>query len=124
MLALTTNEVAQLQSLGTSRSIPHGLGTRARTLQLSPDGLSHSAIAEKMGVTKATVGQWRQRFVTDRLTGLHDDLRPGRPRSHADDAIATLVQKTLRTKPVASTQWSCRTMAEATGIPTSTIHRV
>lgn len=123
-VALTADEVAQLQSLSTSRSIPHGLGTRARMILLSHDGLSNAVIAEKLGVTKATVGTWRQRFVTDRLTGLHDDLRPGRPRSHADDASATRVQKTLRTKPVASTQWSCRTMAEATGIPKSTIHRV
>lgn len=123
-LALTADEVAQLQSLSTSRSIPHGLGTRARMILLSHDGLSNAAIAEKLSVTKATVGKWRQRFVTDRLTGLHDDLRLGRPRSHADDAIATLVQKTLRTKPVASTQWSCRTMGDATGISKSTVHRV
>src|SRR5919106_2411368 len=123
-LTLTPDELAQLQSLVTSRSIPQGLGTRARMILLSHDGLSNAAIAQKLGVTNATVGQWRQRFVTDRLTGLHDELRPGRPRSRADETIAALITKTLRTKPTASTPWSCRTMAEATGIPKSLVHRV
>ena len=123
-LTLTPDELAQLQSLVTSRSIPQGLGTRARMILLSHDGLSNAAIAQKLGVTNATVGQWRQRFVTDRLAGLHDELRPGRPRSRADETIAALITKTLRTKPTASTPWSCRTMAEATGIPKSLVHRV
>jgi putative transposase len=123
-LTLTTDEVAQLQSLITSRSIPHGLGARARMILFSQEGLSNAAIAEKLGVTQATVGKWRHRFIRDRLAGLHDELRPGRPRSRADEAIAALITKTLRTKPTASTHWSCRTMAEATGIPKSMIHRV
>ena len=123
-LALTPEEVAQLRSLVTARSIPHGLGTRARMILLSHDGLSNTAIADKLGVSQATVGKWRQRFLADRLTGLQDDLRPGRPRSRSDEEIATLIQTTLRTKPEAHTQWSCRTLEETTGIPKSTIHRV
>ena len=123
-LTLTTDEMAQLHSLITSRSIPHGLGARARMILLSHDGLTNAAIAEKLGVTQATVGTWRHRFLRDRLTGLHDELRPGRPRTRSDEAIAALITKTLRTKPTAGTHWSCRTMAEATGIPKSLIHRV
>lgn len=80
-LTLTTDEVAQLHSLITARSIPHSLGTRARMIVLSHEGLSNGAIAEKLGVTEATVGKWRHRFIHDRLAGLHDELRPGRPRA-------------------------------------------
>src|SRR5581483_10172672 len=123
-LALTADEVAQLQSLVASRSIPHGLATRARMILLSHAGLSNAAIAQKLSVTNATVGKWRQRFVTDRLAGLHDELRPGRPRTHTDEKIAALVRKTLRTTPKATTHWSCRAMAGATGISKSTVHRV
>ena len=123
-LTLTTDEVAQLQSLITARAIPHGLGTRARMILLSHEGLSNAAIAQKLGVTTATVGKWRQRFIRDRLAGLHDELRPGRPRSRADEEIAALITRTLRTKPAARTQWSCRMMEDATGIPKSTIQRV
>ncbi len=123
-LTLTTDEAAQLQGLITARSIPHSLGTRARMIMLSHDGLSNTAIAEKLGVAQATVGKWRHRFIRYRLAGLHDELRPGRPRSRADEAIAALLTKTLRTTPPAGTHWSCRTMAEATGIPKSMVHRV
>lgn len=72
-LILTTEERAQLQSLVASRSIPHGLGTRARMILLSHDGMSNAAIAQPLGVTNATVGTWRRRVLTDRLAGLHDD---------------------------------------------------
>lgn len=123
-LALTPDEVAHLQSLVASRSIPHGLGLRARMILLSHDGLSNAAIARKLSVTTATVGKWRRRFMTDRLVGLHDELRPGRPRTHTAEKIATLVRKTWRTTPKASTQWSCRTMAGASGLSKSTVHRV
>lgn len=104
--------------------MPQGITARARMILLSHEGHSNVAIANQLGVTKATVGKWRRRFLRHRMAGLHDELRPGRPRSRADEQIATLVQKTLRTKPVVSTQWSCRTMEEATGISKSTIHRV
>ncbi len=123
-LALTPDEVTQLRSLVASRSIPNGLAARARMIRLSHAGLSNTAIAQKLSVAKATVGKWRQRFVTDRLAGLHDELRPGRPRTHTDEKIATLVRKTLRTKPKATTHGSCRTLAGATGISKSTVHRV
>jgi hypothetical protein len=49
---------------------------------LSHEGLSNAAIAETLGVTKATVVKWRQLFLAARLTGLRDELRPGRPRYH------------------------------------------
>ncbi len=123
-LAVTTEELAQLQRLIASRSRPQGIVARARMILLSHEGRSNMAIADTLGVTKATVGKWRQRVLQDRVAGLHDELRPGRPRSRADEALAALITKTLRTKPPASTQWSCRTMEDATGIPKSTVHRV
>lgn len=123
-LGLTTEELAQVRALIASRSIPQGLAARARMILWAHEGRSNTAIAATLGVTRATVGKWRQRFLQDRMAGLHDELRPGRPHAHADEALAALITKTLRTKPPAGTQWSCRTMEEATGIPKSTVHRV
>ena len=123
-LTLTAQEVTELQRLVTARSTPHGLATRARLILLSHDGLSNAAIAVKLGLTNATVGKWRRRFLIARLAGLHDELRPGRPRTQSDEQVARLVRRTVCTKPKASTHWSCRTMATATGLSKSMVHRV
>ncbi len=54
-LTVTTDKVAQLQSLITARAISHGLGTRARMILLSHEGLSNAALAQKLAVTSAAV---------------------------------------------------------------------
>jgi transposase len=55
---------------------------------------------------------------------LHDELRPGRPRSISDEEIAQLLQKTINTKPKASTHWTCRDLASESGISKSTVQRI
>ena len=46
-----------------------------------------------------TVGKWRQRFQNDRIDGLLDEPRPGRPRSIEDDQVAAVIERTLRGYP-------------------------
>jgi transposase len=75
-------------------------------------------------MSRHTVGKWRARFVGRGIEGLYDEYRSGRPRSIEDEQISQLVKKTLHSKPKGSTQWSCREMADATGISKSTVQRV
>jgi hypothetical protein len=69
-----------------------------------------------MGLTRQTVGRWRQRFVTERVDGLLDRPRPGAPRSITDAAVQRVVRLTLETRPRAGTRWSTRAMAERCGL--------
>jgi len=55
---------------------------------------------------------WRQRFLKQGLRGLHDELRPGRPRSVSDEKVAQLVRKTLASQPKDGTHWTVRSMAK------------
>ena len=73
-------------------------------------------MAERLGVHPATVGRWRRRFVVHRLDGLHDEPRPGVPRSITDDDVERIIFKTLEETPTDATHWSTRSMAKATGI--------
>jgi putative transposase len=70
------------------------------------------------------VGYWRKRFRAQGVEGLHDEMRPGRPRTTENDQIAALPRKTIREKPENATHWTCRTIAEEVGLSKSTVHRV
>ena len=123
-LELTADERRQLKSLATSRTLPHSLVSRAKVVLWSSEGRTNADIADRLGWTNATVGKWRQRFIEHRLAGLYDELRPGRPRSVADEKIAVLLKRTLSRRPPGGTHWSVRQAAQDSGISKSTVHRV
>ncbi len=122
-LVVSAEEHAQLSALAASRALPHALVARAKLVLWAAQGESNTAIAERLGWSLPTVGKWRGRFVAQRLAGLHDELRPGRPRSYGDEQVAALINRVLRSKPQNATHWSVRAMAEATAISKSTVAR-
>jgi putative transposase len=123
-LTLSESERDELRSIRRSRSMPQSLATRARIVLLSAEGESNTDIAERLGLSKPTVGIWRKRYVMQRIAGLYDEPRPGGPRSIRDEQVATLLRKTLKTKPKDGTHWSCRSIAAETKLSKSTVQRV
>jgi putative transposase len=90
-LLLSSEQRQQLESMASSRSLPVGLVTRVRIILLSASGRTNQQIARQLGVTNATVGKWWRRFLEQGITGLHDELRPGRPRPISDERVARWV---------------------------------
>src|ERR1700732_5475226 len=123
-LVLSAGQREQLESLANSRPLPGGLGMRARIILLSAAGKTNQQIARQLRLSNATVGKWRRRFLEQDVAGLHDELRPGRPRPIGDERVAQLVRKTLKTKPKAGTHWSIRQIVGETGVSKSTVHRI
>jgi len=123
-VSLTEEERTQLQSYVRSRSMPSGLSKRFRIILLAADGLRNKEISEKVGLSRVSVGRWRKRYCEKGLEGLHDELRPGRPRSVSDEKVADLIHKTLKTQPEGATHWSTRTMADEIGVSHMTVCRV
>ena len=85
----------------------------------SAEGLTNSAVARCCGVTQQTVGKWRRRFRAAGIEGLHDELRPGRPRTYDDDRVAAVISRALQESPDAATHWSTRTLGRAEGLSKS-----
>ena len=108
-LVLSEEEQAQLQSIARSRSLPAALVRRANIVLACAAGETNSAVARRFGTTNATVGKWRRRFIARRIEGLHDELRPGKPRTIDDERMAELINTTLHAKPKdGATHWSVR----------------
>jgi len=123
-ITVTPNARQQLESMVRSHSLAQGLVRRARIVLLAADGMTNTDIAQQLGLSKPTVGKWRQRFIEQGLMGLYDELRPGAPRSIDDERIAELIRTTLKSKPKDGTHWTCRSIAEETKLSKSTVQRL
>ncbi len=123
-IKLSKEEHEQLQGIANSRSLPHALVNRVRIVLMAADGMPNDTIAHKIGLSPQMVSKWRRRYVQQGLSGLHDELRPGRPRSISDEKVAALVRKTLETKPHDGTHWTIRSVAKETRLSRPTVHRI
>jgi transposase len=75
-------------------------------------------------ITHNTVRKWRTRFIEQGIGGLLDEPRSGAPRTIGDDAVETVITKTLESTPRDATHWSTRSMAEASGMSPTTVRRI
>ena len=81
-------------------------------------------MADKLHTTGFTVGMWRNRFISEGLAGLGDEMRPGAPRQIGDDRVERAVRLTLEEAPKGATHWSSRGLAARTGLSQSTVSRI
>jgi transposase len=123
-LELSEVEEAELRSLARRRKTAQALALRAGIVLACAAGAANQVVAAKLGVTPQTVGKWRARFVERRFDGLHDEPRPGVPRSIDDAKVEAVVVATLETMPQDATHWSSRAMARNSGISTSSVQRI
>ena len=95
-IALTAAERATLAGWVRSGKTEHRLVERARIVLLAGDGWGSRAIAREVGCARGVVSRWRVRFAKDRLAGLADAPRSGKPRTygaHAGRRILALLDR-------------------------------
>jgi len=80
--------------------------------------------AAKLGIALSSARKWRSRFLAERLDGLLDEPRPGRPRTVADEQVEAVIVRTLETTPKDATHWSTRSMAREVGLTQSAVLRI
>jgi transposase len=124
-VVLTDEERDTLERWARRPKSSQALALRCRiVLACADEERTNGDIAAELSVTPATVGKWRKRFAANRLDGLHDEPRPGVPRSITDDDVERVIVKTLEETPTDATHWSTRSMAKATGMSQSGVSRI
>jgi transposase len=123
-IELSEAERAQLESWSRRWTTAHALALRSRIVLLVADGLRTGQVAERLDVHRNTVAKWRRRFAAERLDGLVDEPRPGRPRTVTDAHVDAVITRTLESTPRDATHWSTRSMAAEVGLTQSAVHRI
>jgi hypothetical protein len=81
VIRLSSAEKLELQRRADKYTLPYFQVQRAKMVLLAAEGLSNGEIAGRLDTRREVVGRWRKRFVLDRLMGLEEQARPGRPRT-------------------------------------------
>jgi transposase len=123
-VVLSDDERRMLEGWARRRSSAQGLAVRARIVLGAAEGENNTQLAERLGLTRMTVAKWRGRFVCDRVDGLLDERRPGKPRTISDEKVAEVIAATLESAPKDATHWSTRSMAAHLGLSQSAVSRI
>jgi transposase len=119
-LVIGEKDRAELERWTRSSTVPAGLAQRARIVLAAGQGLSNTATAQRVGVSRPTVIAWRDRYLRRGLAGLVDEPRSGRPRV-VDRA--KVIAATLRPPPkkYGVTHWSTRLLGRHLKIADATV---
>ena len=80
-IVLSVSEKRELARRAAKYTLPYIEVARARMILHAAQGLSNDEIARRLDTRREVVSLWRKRFFTERLAGLAELPRPGRPRS-------------------------------------------
>ena len=78
-IVLTRQEHAVLLAQARGYASPYRDVVRARIVLLASEGLGNDLIAARVDTPRQIVSKWRKRFHDERLSGLGDRPRSGRP---------------------------------------------
>lgn len=106
-----------------SSTVEAGLAQRARIVLLAAQGVPNVEIARRVGVSRPTVIQWRNRYEAGGISALGDLDRSGRPPVIDDVAV---VVATVQAPPEALgvTHWSARLLGKHLGISFASVARI
>lgn len=101
------------------------MALRAQIILCAANGVAHSTMADKRGISRPTVRQWRGQFEREAVDAL-TWIKVGRGRQPAirQAKVKTIIDDTLHSKPKGATHWSCRTMAKRRGVGATFIQKV
>ena len=78
-IILTKSEKAELEDIARKYTSPYYEVIRAKAILLAAQGLENKQIGQQLQMPRQIISKWRKRFFEQRLAGLQDRPRRGRP---------------------------------------------
>lgn len=78
-ITLSSEERERLEAIGRTYTAPYRDVIRAKIVLFAAQGLRNDQIAERLDTPRQIVSKWRKRFFDQRLAGLEELPRRGRP---------------------------------------------
>jgi hypothetical protein len=79
VIHLSAEEAQELSRRAAKYTLPYFEVQRAKMILMAAQGMGNDAIAARLDTRREVVSLWRKRFFKDRLAGLEERARPGRP---------------------------------------------
>ena len=79
-LLLDCREKQFLEAITRKYTSPYRDVMRAKVILFAAQGLSNKEIGKRLDLPRQIVSKWRKRFFDQRLAGLQEQSRRGRPR--------------------------------------------
>jgi transposase len=114
-ISLTDEERETLTVWSRSTASEPRLVERSRVILLAAEGLPAREIARRLNTHLARVSKWRQRFCQNRLAGLEDATRPGKPKTYNQNTEKRVFTLLDADPPEGYSQWNGRLLAEKLG---------
>ena len=123
-IELSKAERTELSQRATSQAGRADDARRARLILLLEAGDTWAQLRDKLSCNDAFIDRWRKRFAAERLGGLFS-RHAGQEATTLTPALeARILEWTVKRKPVDSTHWSTRKLAERLGISHMMVARV
>lgn len=123
-VSITSEELIELQFLSRSNKAEKRMVERARIILSWHEGKSFAETRHELGVSEVIINKWRQRFIKNRLEGLRDAPRSGKPPIFSAAKKAGVIQLATKAPGKGYTNWSQRRIAKHTGMSQSKIHQI
>lgn len=115
VVSLTAEEQKTLEQWARAGKSERRLVERAKVILLLNEGLSNLKIAEQLDTRPARVSKWRRRFAQNRLQGLQDAERQGRPATYGEATEKRVLARLDEPPPEGYGKWSGPLVARALG---------
>lgn len=123
-IVCTEEELNELKGWVGGQKVEKRMHERADIILRLHSGMQILKIAKELKKRPNTIGKWRDRFLQNRIKGLYDQARCGKPKKHGVTVRDQILKTLEQAAPKGQANWDGKALGAAVGIPPSAVWRI